>query len=211
VTMLLAFMTGPTHVGKSTAIRRICEIGDGQDGRHQVGTVEVGRMMRAKYLDPASPHYTPDKFKGQAAPKETQAEAWQMLLDGIERCRGNGDTVVLIDGQPRDYQQVYGTLQLPDARAYVSLFAPIAERERRFEASERASNPEDRSLSERRMRGDLTMLYEVLSILHLAGEAVRYFDTSADGYTPDLVYAWLAQRAESAGIFPYVPPEGPQG
>lgn len=94
----IVHVLGCTNAGKSTLLELM-----GQ--RRGVHLVEVGKMMRAKYLDPSSPHYTPDKFKGQAAPKETAEEAWSLYVDGVREGLANDAQLILVDGQPRDLEQ----------------------------------------------------------------------------------------------------------
>jgi hypothetical protein len=194
--MHLVFMMGPAGVGKSTAIQHIFDLGQADPKGRRFGRVEVGKMMRAKYCDPASPHYVPDYFKAKsdaenaAAPKHSQAEAWQMLVDGIERCRAAGDSFVLIDGQPRDFDQVRGAIALPDPRTFVNLFAPVAVRAERV-AKRDADNPEAATLSGPRVKGDIPRLYEIICTLWAAGENVVTYDTSVDGYTPSQIHTDL--------------------
>lgn len=91
----LFFVMGMTNAGKSTLIDAVKTIPD-------LGTVEVGRMMRAKY--------PPEHFAGQDAPKHTATEAWQMMLDGIDAHRYK--KAIFIDGQPRDVEQATRSVAL---------------------------------------------------------------------------------------------------
>lgn len=97
----LLYVLGMTNAGKSSFLNSMkSTFGE------RVALVEVGKQMRAKYLDPSSPHYDPDYFKGQAAPEHTQAEAWNMHLDGVRAGALSGAELILVDGQPRDPEQV---------------------------------------------------------------------------------------------------------
>lgn len=97
----ILYVMGATNAGKSSLLAAMAEV-----HRARVALVEVGKAMRAKYLDPASPHYQPDYFRGQAAPEHTQAEAWSMHLAGIASGVAAGAELILVDGQPRDVPQV---------------------------------------------------------------------------------------------------------
>ncbi len=178
----LCFMMGPTNVGKSTTLSAIEAAGAGT-----VGLVEVGNMMRAKYLDPASPFYEPDKFKGKAAPKETAVEAWQMLVDGLAKHEVNPKIqFVLIDGQPRDFEQCYDAMKFPNHKVFVNLYADLATREERCEKRDGA-NPVKFALSKQRMTGDVPILYELLCILLHLRQEVPTFRTDKPDWSPLLV------------------------
>ncbi len=171
---ILIFMMGPTNVGKTTLMEQLKEAGGAG-----VGLVQVGNMMRAKYLDPVSPHYSPDHFKGQASPKHTQAEAWQMMLDGITACEKAFNQYVFIDGQPRDREQCDQSMKLDYPRFYVNLYAEEKVREARAKKRD-AGNPVKLELSLARMKGDIPLLYELLNVLMCARESVFFYRTDED-------------------------------
>lgn len=178
MTTTVLHVMGPTCSGKSTILRKMAE-----KFPDDVGLVEVGKMMRAKYLDPASPHFTPDKFKGQAAPRETQEEAWSMYLDGV---RSNIDKrFVLVDGQPRDVPQARGVVEaflpggdLEDNRAaFLQVTADHDVRVNRARA-DRGDDAEAWRLAEARLIDDYRSGYLVLVELARHGITPTVFDTS---------------------------------
>ncbi len=164
----LIFVIGPTNAGKGTLLEAAKKT-----GQRRVGLVEVGKLMRAKYLDPQSPHYDPDHFKGQAAPKHTAVEAWQMMLDGVANCDASKNDIILVDGQPRDIEQcerIHHQFEIGAGinRGWTVAFAHVYAPEdlRRSRAEQRdANDPAKLALSRARLQGDLIMLYEVLTRL----------------------------------------------
>jgi len=96
----IVHVMGPTCAGKSTIIGLMASV-----DTSNVGTVEVGKMLREKY--------GADYFKGQAAPEHTQAEAWSMYLSGVSAHLAAGKKLILVDGQPRELSQVKEALR-PD-------------------------------------------------------------------------------------------------
>lgn len=164
----LVFVIGPTNAGKGTFLEAAQRMKP-----DRVGLVEVGKLFRAKYLDPNSPSYDPDHFKGQAAPKHTAVEAWQMMLDGIrDRCAEHKD-IIIIDGQPRDIEQCERIHQKYEIGVppnlgwnvvYAHIYAPEGLRwERAMERD--ASDPAKLALSKARLQGDAVGLYEVMTRL----------------------------------------------
>lgn len=98
-------LIGPTCAGKSTLIRAAL-----QHAPNDVGTIEVGKLLRAKY----GPAY----FKGQAAPEHTQDEAWALYRSGIQEHIEKKTRLVFIDGQPRDIKQCHGISQLYEENVF---------------------------------------------------------------------------------------------
>jgi hypothetical protein len=174
---IVVFMMGATNAGKSTALQALSEMGWGD-----IGLVEVGKLLRAKYGEAY--------FKGQAAPSHTQTEAWQLLIDGIQEHARNNVKFVVCDGQPRSFDQVYNSLKLPNERIYINLYAPADVREARARARDSA-NPEKLALSLARLHGDIPMLYEINSILMAAKQEVWAYRTDEDLYNPLQIYSDL--------------------
>ena len=169
---------GCTNAGKTTFLQEMkARYGDG------VHLVEVGRMMRAKYLDPASPHYSPGHFKGEAAPAHTQAEAWEMYLEGIEEGRSRCARLILVDGQPRDVSQAEGVFAKFERPEFLLIHAnEEARRERlglRFpDRDTDDEQAEGYRLGLERMVNDFRSTYVVLVELARRGVAPRVMDTS---------------------------------
>ena len=136
--------------------------------------VEVGKLLRDKYLNPESPFYDPDFFKGQAAPEHTQAEAWQLMVAGIEEGKAKHHTI-FIDGQPRDIQQCNDIHDQYACANYLvqfaHVYAPSHIRTQRAESRD-SGDPAKLELSRRRMQGDLIKLYEVITRLINHGSTV---------------------------------------
>jgi hypothetical protein len=180
-TIPTVYVMGPTNAGKSTLMDVIrC--------MPMVATVEVGKMLRAKY--------PPEHFQGQAAPKHTAAEAIKMCLDGIHGAKAEGKSVAFVDGQPRDIEQARELCGIKNRRVFLVLIAP--EDVRTGRAQERdGADPAKLELSLKRMRGDCVGLFDVTSFLLMAGEHVIFRDTSASHYT-----SWDAacQAARGVGV-----------
>lgn len=180
----LVYVIGPTNAGKSTLLNYAATQPD-------VGLVEVGKMMRAKY--------PPEHFKGQSNPAHTAAEAWQMYLDGVHAHTVDPKLLVLIDGQPRDREQTSKILGERRPRLFLHLWAPEDVRRARAELRD-AGHPGKLELSLQRMTNDPPQLYDVLSRLHAAGEVLHTVDTSSDRYTVDAQFAALSYLAKRAAL-----------
>lgn len=184
-------LMGPTCAGKSTLINDLLV-----RAPDLVGAVEVGKMLRAKYLDPKSPHYQPDFFKGQAAPLHTQGEAWQMYLDGVKALAAQGKRIILVDGQPRDIQQARDICGLWKAPHRASFLMIHAAQEVRNERAAATRSGDALSLAIQRMEGDYKNCYVVLAELGLRNEVVRWFDTSEDRNAHALAECLLAEYGQ---------------
>lgn len=184
-------LMGPTCAGKSTLINDMLT-----RAPDLVGAVEVGKMMRAKYLDPKSPHYQPDFFKGQAAPQHTQAEAWQMYLDGVQANIAAKKRIILVDGQPRDIQQARDTKGLWKAPHRSSYIVVWADQEVRHARAAATRTGDALALAIQRMEGDYKNLAVVLAELGLRDEVVRWFDTSEDRNAHALAECLLAEHGQ---------------
>lgn len=188
----IIFVIGPTNAGKG------CFLAAAQRMKpDRVGLVEVGKMFRAKYLDPKSPHYDPDHFKGQAAPKHTAIEAWQMMLDGISACQEAGKDIILIDGQPRDIEQcerIHHKYELSHDWnvTFAHIYAPENLRLERAMARD-AGDPAKLALSKARLQGDAVGLYEVMTrLIHYRSDIVTLINdgqVSIDDLVHDLFNA----------------------
>lgn len=198
----LGFVIGATNSGKSTFLHDVADC-----WKDTVGLVEVGKTLRAKYGEAY--------FNGQAAPEKTAAEAWQLMQEGIEAHAEAGKEIILVDGQPRAEQQCRDILKqyvLPvyekdaikfpkyDARI-LHLYAPEHVRLERAKHRD-GDNPEKLELSLQRMKGDMTGLYTVLSLIMAAGagRSILTYDTSEIDYRPVIVFDLLMQMV-SAGVF----------
>lgn len=90
-------------------------------------------MLRAKYGE--------DYFKGQAAPEHTQEEAFAMYEAGVAAAATQGKRVVLVDGQPRDTEQVRRVFdrilkERENGLCHVFVFVDASEETRRARATE---------------------------------------------------------------------------
>lgn len=179
---LMVYVIGPTNAGKTTLLN-LCVL----DTR--ITTVEVGKMMRAKY--------PPSHFQGQSNPKHTADEAWQMYLDGVQRGIDNSECrLIICDGQPRDVKQTEDIVA--DTRfhkLFVHLWAPDHVREARAEARD-FDSPEALALSKARLVNDIPSNYGVIVRLLNAQEAVWSFDTSSPKYSTLTLFDELMDYAQ---------------
>lgn len=182
----IVHLMGMTGAGKSTLIRRLCQFEP-----EKVGAIEVGRMLRAKYGEAY--------FNGQAAPKHTQGEAWDMYVAGVNALVAQKKQLILVDGQPRDIQQardVEGLWKYPHRTDFVLLHADHETRlDRVKERAKTADNPTDHlALALQRMHNDYVNFYVVTAELLRQGQCIRVIDTNL---SPDaLAERVLAEYAE---------------
>jgi hypothetical protein len=188
----LYFTLGPTNVGKSTILEAAGKI-------PPVGLIEVGKMLRAKYLEPTSKFYDPDFFKGQAAPTHTAKEAWKLMEDGVEDTIEAGKNILFIDGQPRDVDQcdqVYNCYQSMADRynvIYLNLFARLETRIAR--AKKRDTDEAKLKLSMARMENDCIKIYEVLSRVLARNGRILTIVTDHPLFDPTLAAEHLVRNA----------------
>lgn len=96
----IVHVLGGTCVGKSTIIdSMVSAYGE------KVVAVSVGKALRAKYLDPRSPHFNPDKFKGRGSPAEMESEAMGMYRRLLRMALASDCELIIVDGQPRTAAQ----------------------------------------------------------------------------------------------------------
>lgn len=175
---------GPTCAGKSTLLRLMKE-----RFKDRVALVEVGKALRSKYLDPESPHYDPDHFKGQAAPQHTQGEAWSIYVAGVKQAVLEGVPLILVDGQPRDLDQVAGVFDETATMAEVAFLVVEAShniRQERLRArcgigeagEEQIQDLESYNLGVQRLDNDYKNNYRVLVDLNSRGVCPKVLNTT---------------------------------
>ena len=164
----LVFVLGATNAGKSTLM-------DSVRSYPRIGTVEVGKMMRAKY--------PPEYFKGNASPAHTNDEGIRMGLDGIIAEEAAWKDICFIDGQPRTLKQVDAFCALPNPKSFLHLWAPDSVRRERAIARD-GHDAVKLGLSLERLHGDAPALLDVLSVLLAGGERVTTWRTDRDEYSP---------------------------
>lgn len=162
----IVYVVGPTNAGKTHLMNAVHECPD-------MGTIEVGRMMRAKY--------PPEHFKGQNNPAHTAVEAWQMYLDGVAAQQDKA--AIWCDGQPRDQKQMEAVLEEKNPRIFVHLWAPVAIREARARARDE-HDPAKLALSLTRLNGDTPSSYDIITQLTLRDELVVNVRTDVPSYKP---------------------------
>jgi len=96
----IVHILGGTCVGKSTLIDSMIEK-YGED----IAAISAGKALRAKYLNPQSPHFNPNKFKGKGSPPEMEKEALDMYAELIRMAMRTDAKMILVDGQPRTNMQ----------------------------------------------------------------------------------------------------------
>lgn len=172
---------GCTNAGKSTLLGVMKQrFGD------RVRLVEIGKTLTAKYLDPESPHYTPDKFKGQNNPKETAGEAWDIYLQEVNRGIADNVPMILVDGQPRDVPQVEGVFEDVAPVAEVGFLLVHADHTARLNRLRHrypkrppgSKNFDEYKLRLRRMENDYRGNYDVLASLAARGITPSVLNTS---------------------------------
>lgn len=178
----LVFVMGATNAGKTTFMAAAAR----QPG---CGTVEVGKLFRAKY--------PPEYFKGSAAPAHTQHEAVQMMLDGIEASRKADNDCTFVDGQPREPNQVEAIFKNYSGSDFKlnfwHLYASANIREARAMHRDR-NNADALALSMKRLTGDIPPLYDTLARVSAILTEQNYgpscfltFDTGRADYDPDFI------------------------
>jgi dephospho-CoA kinase len=190
---------GPTNAGKSTFIDAV-KTAISSDGFQAVdangvphlrrfATVEVGKLLRAKY--------GADYFKGQAAPDHTEKEAWKLCEDAVDEALHAGCSHVFIDGQPRRISQMekmetlagrllgpMRDLDYPNLE-FLHIYAPTEVRDARMVARD-GDDPAKLALSKARLAGDIPALYDILSLISSHRHTLYTLDTSllsSGGYT----------------------------
>jgi len=159
-------LIGPSCSGKSTLLKRLIEIDP-----INVGGVKVGEYFRKRYGEA--------RFKGQAAPLDTQDEAWHMYTETVGVHLRAKKKLIIVDGQPRDVKQaceIPGLWKFPHRTFYIILTADHKVREARCRADK---NPE-RRLEDRlaRLTNDYRNCYVAMTELLKADQVLRVIDTS---------------------------------
>lgn len=156
----VVFLIGPTNAGKST-------LTDIAINKHGAYGVFVGKMLRAKYGEAF--------FKGQAAPEHTKAESLKLMDEGIKHGLNEGNSLILVDGQPRSDDQLtyiidnYIKGELADKYNihFVLLYCEDDVRRKRME--KRDLDEDARKLSEQRFLGDMPQIYKTIYNITKAG------------------------------------------
>lgn len=172
----LLFMMGITCNGKSTLMQRTKEAyGD------RVHLVGVGKLLRAKY--------PPGYFQGLGAPQRTEAEALELLREGVAAGVANPAVrLLLVDGQPRRDSQIDACLNIAQeyglGRSYRFMLIDTSDQVREQRILTRFSDPQEegaRQLSRDRQTNDRVQLYDVLVGLLGRGlqERIEVFPNSA--------------------------------
>jgi len=157
----LVFVIGPTNVGKTTLMDMLSKFPG-------IGTVEVGKRMRAKY--------PPSYFKGSAAPAHTETETMAMCTDTIEEHQAAGKKICFIDGQPRSLKQLDFFAALPNPKLFWLQWASEGVRTERALKRD-AADEAKLQLSMDRMRGDCVTLFDIVTMLIHRGEQVAVRNT----------------------------------
>lgn len=159
--------------GKSTFIEEVKNVINSSSPAFKMGTVEVGKMLRAKY--------PPSHFQGQAAPAHTQEEAWALCLESIKELLEKNVKVIFVDGQPRSIDQIFRMAKLPEQLdvcvRYVSLYTdPLTRMQRGIYRD--SLNRHAMYLTMQRFHNDPPAQYEIIMNLLAAGTVVRVVDTT---------------------------------
>jgi adenylate kinase family enzyme len=144
---------GPTCTGKSTLISYIA------NNHPDVGVVSVGKILRAKYRA--------SYFKGSGCPQETAEEAWNLCEENVEKFLTDDKKLILIDGQPREVDQVdkilhaWGDLCL----RFILLDAGTDVRAARAALRYRPEQVEEIELTKNRLYADVLSNFKVVAHL----------------------------------------------
>lgn len=174
---MIVFVMGPTCSGKSTFLRAASDFFE----PGQLGLVEVGKMMRAKY--------PPEHFQGQAAPKHTAGEAWQMCVDAITAHQVEGKRLILVDGQPRDRDQTINACAMYPKAKFLWLSAPLELRQTR--ALLTRDPDEYEALTKPRLTNDMIGHYDVmwwLGISNRLGSVVQFDCSNLENEKPGVLF-----------------------
>lgn len=170
---------GPTCAGKSTLLKRLAQLGG-----DKVGTVEIGKLLRAKYGEAY--------FQGQAAPAQTAAEALQLYLDTIKQHIADGKRLVIVDGQPRDLEQAKVMINAwyPQHRSvYMLVHASHEDREARARAGREPGPNLDLALA--RLNNDYKNNYTVMTYLIEHDVKIHVVNTSDPNFDAE---SWCADN-----------------
>lgn len=175
---------GCTCAGKSTFMQYARSVED-----ERIGIVEVGKMLRAKY--------SPSAFEGKANSPKHAVEAWELFMKCVDDLLNAGKTLILIDGQPRDMQQLEDMLTLfgnHHTLIFVLLHASLEVREHRARTF-RADTPENLELALQRLRNDMVLYYDLLVNLWLRRQHILFMDTGHPNYDFSLILDELRELA----------------
>lgn len=188
---LIVAIMGATCAGKSTFIRHCVD-----HGRGSISAVEVGKILRAKY--------PPEHFAGQNNPKHTAQEAWDLCESMVQDRINEGSRVILVDGQPRDIEQVdlFLSCWQDTPRDFLLFNASIGERERR--ARETRTGDDLEKLALPRLKNDMIAYFGVL--VRLAQYGVSPLVVNTENHRPqDALMMHLLNQSRKGT--PYVRPE----
>lgn len=160
----IIFIMGATCAGKSTMILYAKE-----QYPFDFAAIEVGKIFREKY--------PPGYFKGQDSPEHTKKEASDLLVGLVDQEIMRRVPFVIVDGQPRDIDQVELCLkQWPGIpKHFVLLHASLKERERRARLYRSGDDLEQLAIP--RLTNDMISCYSVMVELMRHGIAPYLIDT----------------------------------
>jgi len=192
---IIISIMGATCAGKTTFIKHCTD-----RYPNKFASVRVGEIMRMKY--------PPEYFKGQNNPKHTAIEAWNLCDEMVASFIECKMPVILVDGQPRDTEQVdqflssWGTTP----RMLILFHATKEEREKR--AREQRHGDDLEKLTIPRITNDMVSYYTVLTRLAEYSISPMVVDT-AIGKPGDMLAMFMLN--ESKKETQYVRPESLRG
>jgi adenylate kinase family enzyme len=164
----IIFVMGPTNVGKSHFINKMAS------EAKNVGLVEVGKYLRAKY--------PPEKFEGQMDFSELKAE--NIMIEHIEHRIQEGFGTVIVDGQPRSDVQVDRAHDFLTNTAYpvnpVFVLLECPDEIRRERMLKRDKNNSDLQLSQARFQRDKDQYVAILDKIRSLNHPIETIDTSKE-------------------------------
>jgi hypothetical protein len=192
---LIVPVIGPTCAGKSSLLEAARKYNDGCHAP-VFGLVEVGKALRAKH--------PPEFFRGQAAPKHTREEAWTLCDDRVREHIQNKIPIILIDGQPRDVDQLQRMIDEPwpgHPLYYIHLYASrYTRRARAWKA--RTDSLENLELALARIDGDAALYYDLLTIMAYTNIALTVYATDHPDFSFTAVLNHLIAYGTNGGTRP---------
>lgn len=179
----ILFIMGPSCSGKSSLVAAMsARLFEENISTH---VVSIGKQLREKY--------PLEHFQGMGAPPHVEEEALEMLHTGIRTGQEAGAQIILVDGQPRSWDQAEHVLHtyLTGAweASFVVLTQPVSVLFGR--AAERATSSEECDFYVERIKNDRAQLFDTVSLLQ--GDGIEPLFVRTEDYDSDQMAQSLIQ------------------